>query len=310
MNNYNSLISEFLNVYWLRPENAIFSANLADSINRNFTSHEEDKILEVGLGDGIFSFTTWGGELDKTFDVYSTTKRLTFGNYSDDIYDSYDKDTYQPVITRKASLKIDLGYDIKQNLINKASKLHLYNKLEVKDMEDVLDDDKFDKILLFSAIIHLANPLKVVSNLKNMLADEGEIYINTMSLGMTRLYSLLANSYNDEFVKFIERDMRNLWPSLYTVNNWKKLFVEAGLSIKRVETVISEEYAPVWNIGMRPFSSQNISLYMIAKKYETEEANNIKQEYIDIVLSFAESFKVDGSMNDNAGGHLFVLEKA
>ena len=117
MNNYNSLISEFLNVYWLRPENAIFSANLADSINRNFTSHEEDKILEVGLGDGIFSFTTWGGKLDKTFDVYSTTKRLTFGNYSDDIYDSYNKDTYQPVITRKASLKIDLGYDIKQNLI-------------------------------------------------------------------------------------------------------------------------------------------------------------------------------------------------
>ena len=34
------------------------------------------------------------------------------------------------------------------------------------------------------------------------------------------------------------------------------------------------------------------------------------QEYIDIVLSFAESFKVDGSMNDNAAGHLFVLEKA
>lgn len=131
-----------------------------------------------------------------------------------------------------------------------------------------------------------------------------------MSPAMIDFYSIMDKLYEDSYIKFIEQGMRDLWPSLYTVSEWKLLFKDAGFTVKKVESIITKEYAPIWNIGTRSFISENISMYNIVKKYEQEEAFIIKQEFIDKVLSFSDSFKINGGMDENDAGHLWILERA
>ena len=66
---YEKLLKSFLNVYFLRPENAIFCANLAHSIHQSLNINKSDKIAEIATGDGVFSFLTFGGEFNKSFEV-------------------------------------------------------------------------------------------------------------------------------------------------------------------------------------------------------------------------------------------------
>jgi len=177
---YQHIIKRFLNVYFLRPENAIFAANLATAINSNLTLNNKNKVMEVGIGDGIFSFLLFGGEFDNSFDVYSHTKKFKIANKMNDIFDSYD-DTYNPLIVKKPSLVIDIGIDLRENSVNKASKLNLYRELIVGNIQNINKSGKFDKVLCFSTIYHIHQPLAILKILRNILVEGAVVYKHDVS---------------------------------------------------------------------------------------------------------------------------------
>jgi len=72
---------------------------------------------------------------------------------------------------------------------------------------------------------------------------------------------------------------------------------------------MKKEYAPIWNIGLRPFASQNADMYNIVRKHQPQDAKVIKQEYIDRALSISNSFKVNGNMDEDDAAHLWILRK-
>ena len=306
---YEKLLKSFLNVYFLRPENAIFCANLALSIHQSLNINKSDKIAEIATGDGIFSFLTFGGELNKSFDVYSHTDKLLKFDHKNDIFDSYNDDFYEPSIIKKANIQIDNGYDLKINLVKKALKLDLYKAIEVSSIEKAYSDKKFDKVMCFSSVYHFNNPKAILLKIKDFISEDGVLCINTISPSMIDFYSIMDKQYDANFVKFIDRGMRDLWPSVYSFKEWESIFKDAGFIVKKVTTVMPKSFSPIWNIGMRSFASQHISLYNLAKKYNSKEAAIIKQEYIDRALSFSGSFEINGAMHENDSAHLWVLER-
>ena len=66
----DDFLKEFLNIFWLRPETAIFNALLAKNLPNNFV---QGASIDLGCGDGLFAFTANGGKLDKKFNLYQNT---------------------------------------------------------------------------------------------------------------------------------------------------------------------------------------------------------------------------------------------
>ena len=62
-------LRELLNVYWLRPETALWRS-IDIEIMKDFEIN--GKSLDLGCGDGVLSFIRAGGKFDITFDDYQS----------------------------------------------------------------------------------------------------------------------------------------------------------------------------------------------------------------------------------------------
>ena len=80
------ILRRFLNAYWLRPETALWRTLDVNSMkNFKFVSPS----LDLGCGDGTFSFLRAGGEFKDTFDVFLDVDNLDHFFENVDVYDSF-----------------------------------------------------------------------------------------------------------------------------------------------------------------------------------------------------------------------------
>lgn len=78
------------------------------------------------------------------------------------------------------NIKYILGIDIDEQAINEAKENFKNNnkyKFELKKIEDLDENNKYDIIYLSYVLQHLKNPTKVLKTLKNMLSDRGVLII-------------------------------------------------------------------------------------------------------------------------------------
>ena len=61
MNKETKILKNLLSVYWLRPETAIWRT--LDAIQLQKIKFIRP-IVDIGCGDGIFTFSTFGGKVD------------------------------------------------------------------------------------------------------------------------------------------------------------------------------------------------------------------------------------------------------
>ena len=69
----SEILKKFLNLYWVRPETAFWRT--LDVLQMKSVEFKKP-ILDIGCGDGSFSFTNFGGSVDYTFDVYRNSIRI------------------------------------------------------------------------------------------------------------------------------------------------------------------------------------------------------------------------------------------
>ena len=113
-----SLLKRFLQVYWLKPFDAVNDTANAWAL-RQFPW--EEPILEIGGGDGVFSFIMHGGELIPADDRYDQSAPGRSG----DIFDVYDKDL-PLTIKRRAARKYLATVDLKRSHLRKCKETQLY----------------------------------------------------------------------------------------------------------------------------------------------------------------------------------------
>ena len=130
----------YLNIYFLKP---------FDAVNDTLTSYlifEKNKIknnfLEIGAGDGMFSFIMCGGNFPLKFDRY-----LDINLKKNDIFDSHDKDIklnykFKKMIRPLASVDAKINHIKKLNQIGFSKKNYHsnYEKLPFKKESVNLND--------------------------------------------------------------------------------------------------------------------------------------------------------------------------
>ena len=124
-----STLKELLNVYWLRPETALWRA-IDIEVMKNF--EVKGNSLDLGCGDGVLSFIRGGGKFDRSFDDYQSIGNLDkfFNNH--DIHDTFIKG-YSPSIKSKPTYKFSKALDHKENLLLKAKELNFYKDFIAHD---------------------------------------------------------------------------------------------------------------------------------------------------------------------------------
>lgn len=160
------VLNRFLNAYWLRPETALWRTLDVESMkNFEFVSPS----LDLGCGDGTFSFIRGGGIHDDSFDVFMDVEHLEDFYNNVDVYDSY-KNTNSIQVKKHSDYMIDIGLDHKCNLMNKAANLGLYHEFVEADANRKLpfEDESFQTIF-FNIIYWLNNPTQVFSEIYRIL---------------------------------------------------------------------------------------------------------------------------------------------
>ena len=298
-------LKQFLNVYWLRPETALWRT--IDCVKMEELKFEKP-ILDIGCGDGIFSFIRAGGQFGLGFDMY-----LSVGNFDNffanaDIYNTFNENKLIYDIVQKPKYKIDVGLDWKQALLDKANFIGLYDKLIKHDANYrlPLEDNSFNTV--FSNTMYwLDNVEGALREFVRIVTEEGKIILMLPDKNIKNYY--IYNYYLQNkslWAKLLDRGRYEQMKKCYAYDEWKRFFDSANLEIVSHDTHLSERLIRLWDIGLRPLSPVLIKM---ANSLGEAKRKEIKEEWIRICYDICKPFLEEESHQQNNLFHLFVLKR-
>lgn len=299
----NSSLQAFLNLLWLRPENAIFCALRSDALK---DIQLNGKSADICCGDGTFPFIHYGGRFEETFDAFVASDIL-----SNDVYDSYHS-SYKPPIKEHPTTQYDLGLDLKKNSLKRAETLSFYKNLTLFDgcSKFPVIDQQFETVTCFAAINHIEGIDVFINECHRILENDGTLVVEAYSDKYVNYYLELESLFPQKWVNLIERDMRKIWP---IIGNWKffnDLFKTNNFIVEQIlPSMGSETFAKTWNVGFRPLAKELINLKNIAQKYDPNSLNKIKKDWVNTILHLSAPFLVNETNIDHSAGYIFLLRK-
>lgn len=299
-----SILKNFLNLYWLRPETALWrTLDVMKMKNIQFIN----PILDVGCGDGSFTFTHLSGKTSYSFDVYSTISET---NQFFDGKDIHNQSTnIKPTIIRKAT-QIHSGMDWKKNLLDKAENFDLYENLIQHDLNKKFPKFKIKYKTIFSNILYwLKDPSFTLSQISEILDDNGKIilFLPDKKFKNYLIYSEYLNNHQ-KWAKILDRGIHNNIQHCYSHKIWKQIFSNCNLKIEKHSTHLSKSFIKFWSIGLRPYSPYLIEM---ANKISLSEKTKIKKRLITELYPLFRSYieyELNSKTNSNCF-HMYVLKK-
>lgn len=300
-----------LSVFWLRPETALWRSLDIEAM-RGFEFATPS--LDLGCGDGIFSFIRAGGVFDISFDAFQSIENLEAFFDKVDIFDS--SKPIDPVIKKPPIYQIDHGFDHKENLLRKAYALGLYKNLIVGDANQRLpfDDNSFCSV--FSNILYwLDDPKTTLVEIKRILRPGGRCCImlpNRTFPEFSFYYSLFVKDGNENF-RFLEKmDRGRIADNIKhakSYSEWLNIINSSGIKVIGHSMHLSKTVIQIWDIGLRPLFPVFHKMVLLIDKVSLLE---IKKEWIGTLKMFLEPvFKMDDKLTQGVepAFHCFILEK-
>lgn len=292
-------LKNFLNLFWLRPENALLTAFKSKAFE---DIKFESPSIDISCGDGLFMFLHLGGTLDCDFDYFESTKAKEFKHSSFiDVYDSYSEN-YKVKINNRASTMIDYGTDWKQALLDKASKLSLFKNLLLHDNNKIPlpFSDNYFRTIYSNSIYWVKDVENLLSDIRRILKPGGIAALEVMTPYMLETLDEMETYLSKEAISILDRKRKETMPGIKRFGEWKDVILKSGFDIKEVRCVYPDKLLiDIWNIGSRPISHL---LIQMSDALSLEERHKIKQEWVEI---FFELFKPLLSMKQT-----YSLEKA
>jgi len=290
----NKYLREFLNVFWLRPESAMWRT--IDCMKLDGIEFKSP-IIDVGCGDGIFSFIRACGEFGIGHDMF-----LSVDHNNIDIYDSSSKNECD--ITKAPNYYIDVGLDHKQNLLDKATNTHLYKKLIRYDVNQKLpfDDGEFETI--FCNMLYWIDYCgDALMEFQRIISKNGSIVLMLPDTKLKEYY--VYNQYlnkGSKWAKLIDGGRYSHVKHCHNYREWANMFNCAGLKIVHHDMLLSERLIKFWDVGLRP-----ISRLLIKMSNAIDNREELKREWIDTLYPICESFVDEDLKRQQNTYHLFVL---
>ncbi|HSA05555.1 MAG TPA: methyltransferase domain-containing protein [Candidatus Gastranaerophilales bacterium] len=311
------VLKNFLNVYWLRPETAMWRTIDACLLNK-YRDYIKSPSLDFGCGDGIFSFIAAQGGIDLQYDVFKSTTNLESFFNKIDIYNSYDEKIKNLIkINRKPNYVFDTGFDHKQSLLDKANLLSIYKSTTLGDGNGILAFENESFSFIFSNIIYWLNdPEVTLREIKRILKKEGKafIFVPDKQFAESSFYYNLYLKTKDPSWKWLEKiDRGRLSDNIqhtYSYQKWAEIIQKANLNIIEHKAYLSEKIIKMWDIGLRPISPLLIKM---TSKINNEDLLEIKEEWInlfyELINPIIDNIELNEQNQGNCTFHMFILEK-
>ncbi len=273
-----ALLRRFLNAYWLRPENAFWMTLRSLAL---FTARWRAPSIDVSCGDGLFSFIHAGGELDAAFDVFASVASLD--RVTHDHADMFDfaAPQYAPPVTRQPGWKIEVGTDLKDAMLAKASALGLYERLIRHDSNErlPLPDASFETVYCNSAY-WVENIDGFLADLARVTSPTGRVVLHVKLDSMKR-YTLQPwrEALGEDFLRIIGRGRFDCWPTLASRSQWERRFQAAGLHIADARPFATPTHSRLWDVGLRPIAPL---LARMANALTAQTRAAIKRDWVDL----------------------------
>lgn len=308
----SSTFEQLLSMFWLRPETAMWR----ELDMRAMSSFEvSSPSLDLGCGDGVFSFLRAGGEFDAGFDAFRAMADLDQFFDNVDVFDSFNEHI-SPVVTHGPEYRFDYGFDHKENLLKKAGQLGLYKNLKHGDANKVLPfpDQSFKTI--FSNIVYwLDDPQSVFKEIGRVLIPGGQacLMLPNNTFPEFSFYNEFYVKTGDDRWKFLEKLDRGRFADNIRQarlrNEWEDMIKNAGLKVASHKAHLSKVVIQMWDIGLRPLFPV---LCKMADAVNTERLPEIKQEWIVTLKQFLDPIvQLDDLLGhgEEPAFHCFILEK-
>lgn len=285
----NNWLNKFLNVYWLRPENAIWRANNCKAI-QDFDFVQPS--LDLSCGDGVFNFMLAGGEFNTEFDIFGATDDLDNFFENKDIYNS-THDQYNPSISTRPNYQITVGTDWKQSLLDKANALNFYDELVKHDNNELLpfEDNRFKTVFSNSVywIDNVELHLDEISRVLDSHNGQAILILKTKHVRefLQNLWSEWRETVGEELINMIDRGRSGHYAHVYTDEGWTQRLNDAGLNVVERRTTATQFHGRMWDVGLRPISPHLIKM---AYSLPVDERQQIKQEWMDTWQRLLEPF--------------------
>ncbi len=303
---------EFLNWFWLRPENALLLAIRAERYHSTLKYFGKgDKTVDISCGDGVFSFITFGGSLSSKTDMFRSVKtEKTFRKEDYDAFDHFDESDYLVEIEDKPDRSYEYGTDWKENLLKKADKLDFYNKLIQHDNNNSLPFPDEEMKYVYSNSTYWVDNFKF--HLKDLvrITEEGghiilEIKVKSIKNHTSRNY---LPSMGEKFHEIIDAGRLSTWKGLRSKEKVIKILKNIeGVEIKRIEPIYGGLPVKIWDIGLRPIFNP---LVKMANNLSPEKRVKVKEEWNQIFYNMFEHLLTNyEATDDTAVEYLIVLEK-
>lgn len=274
----------YLNAYWLRPENAMWMTLRSDALACSSRSGYD---LDLGCGDGVFSFIHGGGRLEPAFDVFHSVELAgdTHGKRLD-MFDHIDE-RYHPIVSRDPNRAIRTGTDLKPTLLAKACRLNVYEELLQHDLNEPLPfpDESFETVHCNMAY-WVCNVDGLLGEMRRITVSGGRILLH-VKLDAIRDCTLAkhAADLGPKFLDIIGRDRFDSWPTLADPSTWEHRFHRAGLQIEQAIALATTTHAHLWDVGLRPIAPL---LIRMANGLDPAERASIKSDWVELFHTLAE----------------------
>lgn len=277
-------LGAYLRAFWLRPENAMWMTLRSDALTCSSTPCYD---LDLGCGDGVFSFIHAGGRIDPTFDVFhSVGSAAGIDGRRRDMFDHVDEH-YEPVVTRRPNGMIHTGTDLKPTLLAKACRLDLYEELVQRDLNETLPfpDESFETVYCNMAY-WVRDVDGLLAEMRRVTVSGGRVLLH-VKLDAIRdcTFATRAGDLGAEFLDIIGRDRFDSWPTLADQSTWEHRFRHAGLNIEQAMPLATTTHAHLWDVGLRPIAPL---LVRMANGLDPVERAGIKSAWVDLFHALAE----------------------
>lgn len=300
-------LKKFLNLYWLRPENALITTFKSKAIEEFSV---DSPSLDISCGDGLFMFLHLGGSFEPDFDYFKNTSSKNFSHEKFiDIYDCYDE-SYNVPILNFPNQKFDFGTDWKQTLLDKSIKLDLYKNLILHDnnKKPLPFSDGYFKLIHSNSIYWIKHPEILLSEIHRILSDEGVAILEVMTPWHFSTFKKLS-IFSEKAIEILDRKRRETMPGLKDYEEWKKIIENEGFKIIDVKNIFPNKVViDFWNIGLRPISHL---LIQMSESLSKKDRLRIKSQWVDIFFElFKPLIELDTNYDFKESPYLlFVLKK-
>ncbi|MBM3249757.1 MAG: class I SAM-dependent methyltransferase [Candidatus Omnitrophica bacterium] len=263
------LLKRYLQMYWLKPFDAVNdTANAAALLKFDWT---RGPLLEIGGGDGVFSFIMHAGAfrfLDDRYDQADVAKK-------GDIYDIY-KEGRSLGICKNATLRYDLGIDLKLSHLLKARKTGICKYL-TSSLPEALPakDNHFGTIFLYT--FHgLTDYERTLQEIRRVIKSDGRLLMLVVNSGVRenfvcyklhRFFNKVGFKALSDYFLALDGGRHDEIGGIFSksAREWEALLKKGGFRIEEAYSQVSPLLWRIYDTQTRPFLKLMIRMNRLLK---------------------------------------------